>query len=98
MDISTLTEPHYSNWGYGLLGAIVNVLLSKRDGEPIDYYKASATLISGCVFAGTGGSVGGMMGMGSVSLGLSAFFAGMVGVNIAKRVMNRSSKLIGDEK
>lgn len=98
MDVTPVIDGGYSNWLFGGLGAITNVLLSKKDGQPFNPYQACGTLISGCVLAGTGGTVGSMAGMGTISVSLSAFFAGMVGVNIAKRVLKKSNDLSGDSK
>lgn len=73
-------------WFLGALGAITRVCLVNRNGKPLNLYEAVATLISGTVFAGTGGEIAGMVGMGGVTIGLSAYFAGIFGMVAAEAV------------
>lgn len=88
-------SPTYYTWFMGALGAVTRVCLVRGRGTQLNLYQVVATLISGTVFAGAGGSVGSMVGMGGVSIGLSAYFAGIFGMVVAEAVCNRT---MGDTK
>lgn len=85
------TAFHYWLPGAGLLGAVTRVCLLRGRGEVMNMYQVSATLISGTVFAATGSGLAAMFvpGLGSVSLGLSAYIAGMVGMVLAEYVVSK---------
>ncbi len=81
----------YMPWLFGFLGSVTRVCLVRGRGKPLNNYEIVATLISGTVFAGTGGTVAGMAGMGATTIGLSAYFAGIFGMVVAEAVFIRTT-------
>lgn len=88
----------YMLWIGGFLGAITRVCLLRGNGQAMNNYQITATLISGTMCAGTGSTLVSnfVPGIGTVSLGLSAYIAGMFGMVVAEYVVKRGFK--GDAK
>lgn len=79
-------------WAGGFMGAITRVCLLRGNGQKMNNYQITATLISGTMCAGTGSTIVSnfIPGIGTVSLGLSAYIAGMFGMVIAEYVVKRT--------
>jgi hypothetical protein len=84
----------YMLWLGGFLGAVTRVCLLRGNGTQMNNYQITATLISGTMCAGTGSTLVSnfVPGIGTVSLGLSAYIAGMFGMVIAEYVVKRGFK------
>lgn len=84
----------YMLWAGGFLGAVTRVCLLRGNGQPMNNYQITATLISGTMCAGTGSTLVSnfVPGIGTVSLGMSAYIAGMFGMVIAEYVVKRGFK------
>lgn len=84
----------YMLWAGGFLGAVTRVCLLRGNGHKMNNYQITATLISGTMCAGTGSTIVSSFvpGIGTVSLGLSAYIAGMFGMVIAEYVVKRGFK------
>jgi hypothetical protein len=76
-------------WVTGALGAITRICLLKGNGQPLNLWQMAATLISGTVCAGFGAAsvTQWFPELGSISLGISAFVAGIFGMVFAEYVV-----------
>lgn len=81
--------PTWVVWAVGGAGSVTRICLLKGRGDNMNLWQMSATLLSGTVCAGFGaGSMAQWVpGLGSVSLGISAFVAGMFGMVFAEYVV-----------
>lgn len=82
---------NYFMWVGGFLGAVTRVCLLRGNGQTMNNYQITATLISGTMCAGTGSTLVSnfIPGVGTVSLGMSAYIAGMFGMVLAEYVVKK---------
>lgn len=80
----------YGSWVFGVLGAITRVCLLHKTGQTMSRAMIVATLISGTVCAGTGSATLALLvpGLGALSLGMSAYISGMLGMALAEYVVS----------
>lgn len=81
--------PVWTIWLVGFLGSVTRVCLLRGRGDTLNWYQIGATLISGTICAGFGANLVAQWvpGLGAISLGLSAYVAGMFGMVFAEYVV-----------
>lgn len=89
MENQTQDLPIWALWAVGFAGAVTRICLLRENGKQLSYYGMTATLISGTICAGFGSGMVAQWvpGMGAISLGISAYVAGIFGMVFAEYIV-----------